>query len=423
MSRRSGQSGHIVQKGRAWYVRFWLDVPGKAKRVCKAVRICPVSGPGALNKSACKRRAKQIIEEFGANSEETLRAAEAVDLGTRFSEQATRWLEEVQRRKRRPVKPHTASTWSSHLAWINAQIGEMPLSSVNNLAVKNLIVARMAAAVDKDGGPRFMPKTITNYVQVVKMVIASAVDENGEEMFPVKWKHDFMDLPEVHGQRTPTFTAEVIEKLIEKARTLSTDASAGDPLLFALLAGSGLRIGEALALQVEDIEGAVIRVTQSLWNTTLGTPKTRNGVREIDLSADLADALRSHLEGRSSGFVFQSSAGGPLHQSNTLRRSLHPALRSIGLEPAGFHAFRRFRVTHLRKQRVPENLIRFWIGHADKSITDEYDKVREDLEFRRIAAESAGLGFVLSVSSKPVATGPVEPMMPNFGHSESLLTH
>ena len=64
-------------------------------------------------------------------------------------------------------------------------------------------------------------------------------------------------------------------------------------------------------------------------------------------------------------------------------------------EKCGFHSFRRFRVTHLRKNRVPEDLLRFWIGHADKSVTDHYSKVKEDVEFRKVCAENVGFGFEL----------------------------
>lgn len=31
MSRRSGQKGYIEKKGNAFYVRFWMDVPGQEK--------------------------------------------------------------------------------------------------------------------------------------------------------------------------------------------------------------------------------------------------------------------------------------------------------------------------------------------------------------------------------------------------------
>jgi hypothetical protein len=69
-----------------------LDVDGQHERDYKRVKICPVNGPGSLNKSERKRRAQQIIAEFGANSEEVFRKAEAMNLGTTFKEQAeTKW--------------------------------------------------------------------------------------------------------------------------------------------------------------------------------------------------------------------------------------------------------------------------------------------------------------------------------------------
>ncbi len=44
---------------------------------------------------------------------------------------------------------------------------------------------------------------------------------------------------------------------------------------------------------------------------------------------------------------------------------------------------------------MPEDLLRFWIGHADKNVTDGYSKVREDVEFRKDWVRKAGLGFQL----------------------------
>ena len=51
---------------------------------------------------------------------------------------------------------------------------------MNNLAVKELI-AKMASEVKKDK-PRFSAKTISNYVQVVKMVVASASTIRGGDL-------------------------------------------------------------------------------------------------------------------------------------------------------------------------------------------------------------------------------------------------
>jgi len=81
----------------------------------------------------------------------------------------------------------------------------------------------------------------------------------------------------------------------------------------------------------------------------------------------------------------------------------------MGREKCGFHAFRRYRVTHLRKQRVPEDLLRFWVGHADQSVTDGYSKVKEDVEFRRFTAEEAGLGFHMPTVAPKLSVAPIAP--------------
>jgi integrase len=83
----------------------------------------------------------------------------------------------------------------------------------------------------------------------------------------------------------------------------------------------------------------------------------------------LAATLKEFIGSRTSGFLFQTKSGKPLTQRNIMRDSLH----KLGVR--GFHAFRRFRVTHLRNQGTPEDILRFWIGHADQSVADRYNKM------------------------------------------------
>ena len=85
--------------------------------------------------------------------------------------------------------------------------------------------------------------------------------------------------------------------------------------------------------------------------------------------------------------------GKPLSHSNLRNRLLYPILEVTGIDKAGFHAFRRFRVTHLRKKRVPEDLIRFWVGHGDKTVTDGYSQLKQDTEYRKAVVQQAGIGF------------------------------
>ena len=85
-----------------------------------------------------------------------------------------------------------------------------------------------------------------------------------------------------------------------------------------------------------------------------------------------------------------------------MRRGLRPALKKLGQPKAGFHAFRRFRTTWLRKNRTPEDLIRFWLGHAHETVTDGYSNLREDVQYRREMADKTGLGFEISAQAPDV---------------------
>jgi len=133
--------------------------------------------------------------------------------------------------------------------------------------------------------------------------------------------------------------------------------------------------------------------------------KTANGEREVDLHPSMAAMLREYISRRvsakhdaerKSGLLFCSRNGKPLHQSSILRRKLHPVFSKPGQPKCGVHAFRRFRNTYLRNfTTTPPGLINFWMGHAGEGMSDLYDKIKEDVAFRKQVAEEAGLGFHL----------------------------
>jgi integrase len=92
---------------------------------------------------------------------------------------------------------------------------------------------------------------------------------------------------------------------------------------------------------------------------------TANAIREIDLHPNLAAMLKSFIEDRKTALIFKSSTGKPFTQTGVLGWRLHRLLKHAGSDSMDFHSSRRFRATHLRKQRAPEDLIRFWLGHAN----------------------------------------------------------
>jgi integrase len=146
----------------------------------------------------------------------------------------------------------------------------------------------------------------------------------------------------------------------------------------------------------------VLHITHAIWKGKDQAPKTPASVRDIDVAEPLAAMLREYITKIPAGsYLFATASGKPMCQRNVLRM-LH-SKRKVGL-----HVFRRFRTSVLRKARVPEDLLQLWLGHASKSVTDEYaQQLREDLPFRQEWAERAGLGFSLSQPDNvlPCSTG------------------
>lgn len=82
---------------------------------------------------------------------------------------------------------------------------------------------------------------------VVKLAVSSAVDDEGEEIYPWKWNHNFVGLPIVDPtkQRRPTVRQTELQNIL-------AELTSRYRVLVALLAGTGLRIGEALGLKSDD---------------------------------------------------------------------------------------------------------------------------------------------------------------------------
>jgi hypothetical protein len=73
----------------------------------------------------------------------------------------------------------------------------------------------------------------------------------------------------------------------------------------------------------------------------------------------------------------------------------------------------------LRRNRVPEDLLRFWIGHAGKSVTDADSMVKDDIAFRQVCAANVGLGFQLPAEN-PTESPMLHPNAPNCTQTVSL---
>ena len=322
------------------------------------------------------------IEKLGINSARSI--IESTSTIT-FKQQAELWLKSLANRKRDPVEKTTINNRRYALdKWLYPSLGDMYLADVNNLTLKTL-VDKMAASLSA--------ASVRDYSNVVKAVVASALDENGEARFPRKWNEEFIDAPLVRDQRQPSTTCAGMSDILLFARGQYQT-------LYALLAGCGpLRIGEALGLEIDKHISEDFRTLRIVQKAKRGVIqpylKTKNGAREVDVCRQLAEMLREYVGNRRTGLLFHSSTGAQLLQSNALSDSLHPILHYMAHERGGFNIFRRFRLTHLEKSDCPEPLKHFWSGHAPKHVSERYVKLTQDRDFRLMWAEKIGLGFEL----------------------------
>ena len=235
--RRKYQQGYVFQKNRKksdpWlpedpaYVRFWRDVPGQAEpqHALLSLGFC-------RTRTIAERTAAEKLEEVGFNSTQTL--IESTSTIT-FKQQGEIYLKSLVNRKRNPLEQTTIDTRQYAMdKWIYPFFDGYLLANVNNMAMKAFVdhISKLSAA------------TIRDYSNIVKGVLASAINEKGDSLFPRKWNDAIIDAPIIRHQRQPSTTPEGMAEVLKAAHGQFR-------VLYALLAGCGpLRAGEALGLEV-----------------------------------------------------------------------------------------------------------------------------------------------------------------------------
>jgi integrase len=153
--------------------------------------------------------------------------------------------------------------------------------------------------------------------------------------------------------------------------------------MIAAQAGLGLRISEARALRVEDVEFLrhEVRIEAQLDDTGRRVPlKTGNSRRTIPLPTVTAQALAAHLEAfpaGADGLIF-TSRGQPWPLSS-LRRPYASAAAAAGL-PAGTtsHALRHHYASVQLAAGASVPQVAEWLGNTPEMVLDVYGHVMPD---------------------------------------------
>ena len=185
-------------------------------------------------------------------------------------------------------------------------------------------------------------------------------------------------------------TPEELTKLLETA----SEHYPENFTLFLLLARTGMRIGEALALKWSDLDfdNRFIEVERSYRRGRVTTPKN-DKTRKVDMSLQLAEALKAHKRGfvlgQDSQFIFTDTKGGMFDVSNWRARVFTKALAKSGVRRIRIHDLRHTyatlriskgdNVADVSKQlghhsvKLTWDVYYHWVPGKKKSEVDELD--------------------------------------------------
>jgi integrase len=310
-----------------------------------------------------------------------------------FSQYVKIWAEESLTRKREPLR---LSTITKDLSYLNnhvlCYIGEMELEEIGP------IMPSILRTHCVEHWQHLSVNTQEGILKAVSHVLHSCYTEQGGYLYPFKWNRRFLDLPKNEQLQQPAYSSEECAAIIHQAwiEAKQSDYRLKHYVLYRLLAGTGIRIGEALALRTNDItpDGRQISINKSLYQGEVGEPKSKAAYRIVDTCAELAGALEQYRTYLGGDFrLFNVS-----HQS-IYKWSLRPILEKLGIpygrgEGNGFHGFRRYRATVLQLNGVPEILISYWLGwKPSQSMLSHYSHAVQDVEWRTEYADKVGMGF------------------------------
>jgi integrase len=246
---------------------------------------------------------------------------------------------------------------------------------------------------------RLAESTVRSAYTILRAVLDTAVRDGALRSNPAA----AIRRPRVTVKEAPHLTPAQVADLLRAAEG-GRYAS-----LFALLVHTGLRRGEALALQWSDVDLArgILRVRGTLSRIDGGLvvtePNTAKSKRFVPLSepadrllrqVQAAQAEERRLAGsawRQTGFVFTTEFGEPCDPRNAFR-ALRAAATKAGLPHAGLHTLRHSAASVMLTRGVPLKVVSDILGHSSIAITgDIYGHVSPDVA--RQAMDTLGDAF------------------------------
>ena len=382
-----------------WYLKArgsdGARIPSRAHGRGKRWRVRWVDDQGQARSRFFERRTD--AERFDANVRADLSRGQYIDDRSgrvTVAELAERWRADQLHIESTAI--HVEHAIRLHIAPV---LGQFPVGRVRPSNVQSWV---------KDRSTVLAPTTLRVVYGYLNAVFASAVRDRLIASSPCVG----IRLPNIDRDKRVIPSPEQVHRL---ALLMPQRLSAA----VYVAAGCGLRLGEVLGLEVEniDFDRAEVSVLQQLKSHKgrppyLGRPKTKTSTRVVELPEVVADALRRHLENapepvevdddtssrkptrRLATLVFRSADGGPVLAS-TFSRTWVPVRTGVGLPPRwGFHGLRHYYATLLIHAGASVKTVQMALGHSTPTITlNEYVHEWPDALDRTRALVDGALGM------------------------------
>lgn len=313
----------------------------------------------------------------------------------RLGEALAAWLAE----KRKEVRPSTASTYASAVAWWSALMGDWMIEKIDPADVRDAMLGAREGgdATDTINGRLRVLRTFAREEKCAGIV-------EGVRALERTVHEDEEDEDEGRG-----LSIEELRRFLD-AGPRAWLVKSGDVhpawrrawALVATMAWTGMRFGEASALEWRDVDldAGTIRIRRAQWRGIVGHVKAKASKRTIVIPDELVETLREHRRamvarqqtGVSSPLVFPSrrrnKSGSEYVTNGYVGKSVLRACKAAGIELGErpwVHVLRHT-FNNLVRQNASELVRQSLVGHADEEIGARYSAVTAEEKRAAVAS-------------------------------------
>lgn len=393
---------------------------GKRWRVSWSV-VDPETGKRSMKSKAFERYSD--AEAFQAAVEDDLRSGRyvtPVDPHS-FSEAAQGWLESNKLR----VKPSTRHLYSASInAYVLPVFGDAPIQTITPAQAQSWVAGLKSGSYKgltfRNGG--LARNTINHALLTAKGTMDWAIQagwRTGENPFGGLKLSAASDVQEESADKIFLSPAQV--ESIARAISAQRGERDKDVTLLWFLALTGVRIGEATALKIKDVDLDSLRATISkTWSInekgmpTLSTPKSGR-TRKVAFPPSLKPRLEKLIGVRGAdAWLFEALHGGAVRSADWRRRVFAPALKEAHLDGQGItvHSLRHTFASWAIASGADVKTVQTQLGHAKASMTlDVYANLWPD------KLSEVSLAVDSMVSSQLLSAENDEKMQATYTHS------